>query len=77
MATNQRKEAGDGREIPGPELIIGSDADGVLSEAVCSLCGEKMPHTPPPLLNSKRTIATFNLEFQSHLQAKHPQLAAD
>jgi hypothetical protein len=55
-----------------PELIIGYDPDGSVTEAVCSLCGDNMPKADPPFMDTRDAISAFSIEFVRHVHAKHP-----
>jgi hypothetical protein len=56
-----------------PELVIGYDPHGAISEAVCSLCGERMLNPDPPCADTRDAIAAFSIAFGYHIRLKHPE----
>jgi len=55
-----------------PELMIGYDPRGAISEGVCSLCGERMLNPDPPYSDARDAISAFSIAFGYHIRLKHP-----
>jgi hypothetical protein len=54
-----------------PELIIGYELDGSITEGVCSLCGERMLDPDPPCSDTRDAISAFSIAFGYHIRLKH------